>query len=123
MRANLSQVIEALLFASDSPLTIPKLKSIISDKNAKDIREAINELNTQYDKNNSALSVIEVANGFQMVTRPEYADYVQELFKGRNASRLTARAMETLAIIAYEQPITKQRMEHVRGVNVDGVVK
>lgn len=123
MKKKLPQIIEALLFASDSPLTVAKIKTIIGNTNTKDIKDAINELNKIYEKSKSALSVIEVANGFQMVTREEYANYVQELFKGRSASRLTARAMETLAIIAYEQPITKQRMEHIRGVNVDGVVK
>ncbi len=117
------QIIESLLFASDTPLTINKLKSIIPHADAKNIKKSIDTLNESYDKSGSSLKIIEVANGFQLVTREEYSAYIQQLFKGRSASKLTVPGLETLAIIAYEQPITKQRMEHIRGVNVDGVVK
>ena len=117
------QIIESLLFASDNPLTINKLKSIVPYADAKKIKKSIDTLNENYDKTGSSLKIIEVANGFQLVTREEYSAYIQQLFKGRSASKLTVPGLETLAIIAYEQPITKQRMEHIRGVNVDGVVK
>ena len=76
-----------------------------------------------YDKKMTAMRVVEIAGGFQIVSRSEYAPYVQKLYKGRQASRLTQRGLETLAIIAYKQPITKNEMENIRGVNVDGVVK
>jgi segregation and condensation protein B len=69
------------------------------------------------------MRIIEVAGGFQIVSKEDYASYVQKLYKGRQASRLTQRALETLAIIAYKQPITKHEIENIRGVNVDGVVK
>jgi len=117
------QIIESLLFASDTPLTINKLKEIVPHSDAKKIKKNIDTLNENYNKSGSSLKIIEVANGFQLVTRKEYSAYIQQLFKGRSASRLTNPGLETLAIIAYEQPITKQRMEQVRGVNVDGVVK
>ncbi len=117
------QIIESLLFASDTPLTINKLKEIIPDSDTKKIKKSIETLNENYEKSASSLKIIEVANGFQLVTREEYSAYIQQLFKGRSASKLTNPGLETLAIIAYEQPITKQRMEQVRGVNVDGVVK
>jgi segregation and condensation protein B len=65
---------------------------------------------------------VEVAGGFQIYTRPEYAKWVQELFRGKRASRLTAAALETLAIIAYKQPIIRGDIEAIRGVNVDGVM-
>lgn len=117
------QIIESLLFASDTPLTINKLKAIVPNSDTKAIRKSIDILNEKYNKNASALKIIEVANGYQIVTREEYSKYIQQLFKGRSASRLTVPGLETLAIIAYQQPITKQTMEHIRGVNVDGVVK
>jgi segregation and condensation protein B len=117
------QIIESLLFASDTPLTIIKFKEIVPHSDAKKIKKSIDILNEQYDKSGSSLKIIEVANGYQLVTREEYSAYIQQLFKGRSASKLTNPGLETLAIIAYEQPITKQRMEQVRGVNVDGVVK
>jgi len=116
-------IIEALLFASDTPITIQKLKEILEIDSVKDIRKGIDDLQIHYSKTNSAMTIIEVAGGFQIVSKEDYASYVQKLYKGRQASRLTQRALETLAIIAYKQPITKHEMENIRGVNVDGVVK
>ena len=116
-------IIEALLFASDTPLPIQKMKEILELNSSKDIRKGLDQLGKHYEKTDSSLRIIEVAGGFQLVSKEDYATYVQKLYKGRQASRLTQRALETLAIIAYKQPITKHEMESIRGVNVDGVVK
>jgi segregation and condensation protein B len=99
------------------------LKEILELDSVKDIRKGIDDLNNHYSETESAMTIIEIAGGFQIVSRQEYASYVQKLFKGRQASRLTQRALETLAIIAYKQPITKHEIENIRGVNVDGVVR
>ena len=123
VKEKLSQVIESILFASDIPLSVQKIKEFIENQGSNEIRKAIDELSKHYNNTDSALQVMEVAGGYQLVTRPEFADYIQKLYKGRAASRLTHRALETLAIITYKQPITKQEMEAIRGVNVDGVVK
>lgn len=123
VKEKLSQVIESILFASDVPLSVQKIKEFIENQGSNEIRKAIDELSKHYNNTDSALQVMEVAGGYQLVTRPEFADYIQKLYKGRAASRLTHRALETLAIITYKQPITKQEMEAIRGVNVDGVVK
>jgi len=123
MKEELTHIIEALLFASDTPLSLQKLKEIIELETITLARTAIESLNEFYDKNGSALTVVEVAGGYQIVSRKEYAGYVQKLFRGRQASRLTQRGLETLAIIAYKQPITKTEIENIRGVNVDGVIK
>jgi segregation and condensation protein B len=123
MTDNIKNIIEALLFASDTPITIQKLKEILELDSVKDIRKGIDDLNNHYSETESAMTIIEIAGGFQIVSRQEYASYVQKLFKGRQASRLTQRALETLAIIAYKQPITKHEIENIRGVNVDGVVR
>ncbi len=116
-------ILEAMIFASDSPLTINKIKEVLGDIGAREIRKAINILNERYESCHSALMILEVAGGYQMVTRPEYADYVGQLYKSRQAHRLTQKALETLAIVAYKQPITKPEIEHIRGVNVDSVLR
>jgi segregation and condensation protein B len=123
MNENIKNIIESLLFASDTPLTLQKLKELLELDSVTPVQEGIRLLQEHYDKTKSAMTVIEVAGGFQIVSREEFATHVQKLFKGRQASRLTQRALETLAIIAYKQPITKNEMEKIRGVNVDGVVK
>jgi segregation and condensation protein B len=123
MTDNLKNIIEALLFASDIPLPIQKLKEILEVDSVKYIRKGLDDLEKHYKKTESAMRIIEVAGGFQIVSKEEYAIYVQKLYKGRQASRLTQRALETLAIVAYKQPITKHEIENIRGVNVDGVVK
>ncbi len=120
---NLHRIIESLLFASDTPVTLDKLKDILEGPGKKEIRNSISDLQKIYNDSGSAIDVAELAGGFQLVSREEYAPYLQKLYRGRIAQRLTHRALETLAIIAYKQPITKQEMESIRGVNVDGVVK
>jgi segregation and condensation protein B len=123
VRDNLHRIIEAILFASDTPLSQQKFKEVLEGIGVKDIREAMAYLNQQYEQSGSALKIIEIAGGYQIVTREEYAPFLQKLYKGRSASRLTQRALETLAIVAYKQPITKQEIESIRGVNVDAVMK
>jgi len=123
MTSSIRNVIEALLFASDTPVTIQKLKEILELDSVKDIRQGIDDLKDHYSKTDSAMTIIEVAGGFQIVSKDDFASYIQKLYKGRQASRLTQRGLETLAIIAYRQPITKNEIENIRGVNVDGVVR
>ncbi len=123
MKRNIKNEVEALLFASDTPLTAQKLKEVLELDSLKDVRSGLDKLQKHYDDAGSALTVMEIAGGFQIVSRPEYSPYVQKLFKGRQAMRLTQRGLETLAIIAYKQPLTKIEIENIRGVNVDGVVK
>ena len=123
MADKIKNVIEALLFASDTPITIQKMKEILELNSVKDIRKGIDDLKNHYSKTGSAMTIIEVGGGFQIVSREDFASYIQKLYKGRQASRLTQRGLETLAIIAYRQPITKSEIENIRGVNVDGVVR
>jgi len=120
---NLHRVIEAVLFANDLPVSLDRFREILEGTGKKEIRQAISELQKFYDESGSAIRIAELAGGYQLLTREEYSAILQKLYRGRSASRLTQRALETLAIIAYKQPITKQEMEAIRGVNVDGVVK
>jgi segregation and condensation protein B len=123
VEVNLIQIIEALLFASDSSLTVKRIKDMLEDRSTKEIRNALNQLKKKYDKSGNALMIEEVAEGYRIFTRPEFEPYIRQLVKSRSTSRLTQKALETLAIIAYKQPITKVEMESIRGVNVDGVVR
>ena len=123
VKDSIAAIIESLLFSSDEPLTAQKLRDIIEQANVKEVKTAILRLNQQYARTGSSLIIREVAGGYQIVTREEYASYINKLYKGRSAQRLTQRALETLAIIAYKQPITKQEIEAIRGVNVDGVLR
>ncbi|MBU1356834.1 MAG: SMC-Scp complex subunit ScpB [Candidatus Edwardsbacteria bacterium] len=121
-RNEAKRVIEALLFATDTPIAPSKLKSLLGEIDQKILRQLIAELKVEYERDGHSFSLVEVAGGYQIYTRPEYAKWVQELFRGKRASRLTAAALETLAIIAYKQPIIRGDIEAIRGVNVDGVM-
>ena len=120
---NLIQIIEALIFASDTPLPSRKIKDILELESEKDIKKSIAQINKNYDSIQSPLQIIDVAGGFQIVTASDFSGWIKKLYRSRSASHLTHRALETLAIIAYKQPITKTEMESIRGVNVDGVVR
>lgn len=113
--------VEALLFSSDEPLSIEKLRAH-SRVSTKQVRQALSELAREYDEQKRAFELREVAGGHQLYTRKEYSEVVARLYKGRRAARLSRPALETLAVIAFRQPVTKAAIESVRGVNVDGVV-
>ena len=117
------RIIEALIFASEGPLDIGKIKAVLEGLNSRTIKKHIAEINKGYEESGSPFEVIEVAGGYQIVTREEYAEWISKLNKARAAGRMTQKALETLAIIAYKQPITKAEIESIRGVNVDGVVR
>jgi len=116
-------VIEALLFASEKPLTIEQVKNVLDNLEGQQIRQLIEELRAEYEQSNRGIRITEIAGGFQMVTQPTLAVFLKKLFKGRHVERLSKPALETLAIIAYKQPVTKLEVESLRNVNVDGVVK
>ncbi len=114
-------VLEALLFVADEPLSPDQLTGIFGDRDADDVRAMVQVLNGRYGSEGAALQVEEVAGGFRLTTRPELAPWVQQLNRVRPA-RLSRAALETLAVIAYRQPLTKAEIEGVRGVSVDGVL-
>ncbi|MDC0048763.1 SMC-Scp complex subunit ScpB [Verrucomicrobia bacterium] len=132
----LNQIVEAMLFASKEPITTKVIAKIIrkvskrevpDDKlcsvNAKEIEKVIDTLNRSYEKKNSPYLIEERSKGWSLFTRIEYGVYLRELFPDLKPTRLSAPALETLAIVAYRQPITKAAVEAVRGVNVDGVLQ
>ncbi len=120
---NVKAVIEALLFSSDRPLTLEQLKSILDGFETSQIRAFLEELSSDYEKSNRGIRIVEVAGGFQMITAPDFAPFLKKLYKQRRVERLSKPALETLAIIAYKQPVTKLEIESLRNVDVGGVIK
>jgi segregation and condensation protein B len=114
--------LEALLFASPDPLPRERLAELLPELSAEELAAALAALRARYASPESGLMLDEVAGGFRLATRPEVADTLARLSAVR-PSRLSRPALETLAIIAYRQPITKAEVEAVRGVNIDGVLK
>jgi segregation and condensation protein B len=114
--------IEALLFASDAPISISRLSAITGESSIKTIKETVAELEEFYRSCNRSFGIVEVGGGFQIATLPEYASTVSLLFKSRRKARLSQASLETLAIVAYRQPISRVGVEAIRGVNCDGVL-
>ena len=113
----------ALLYISDGPLPVRKIKEALGDEaELPEIKAAVDAIVAQFDGADMGVRVVELAGGFQVTTKPEYALYVKKLQKIR-PPKLSAQALETLAIIAYRQPLIRAEVEAIRGVNVDGVIK
>ena len=119
---DIKRVVEAVLFAADSPVSLDKLVEIVGDAKRSDVRSAIDELNDEYDREGHCFSAVEIASGWQLYVRPEYSTWVKELHKGRMPTRLSQAALETLAIVAYKQPIVRAEVEIIRGVDSSGVL-
>ncbi len=119
---SLKSVVESLLFVADPPLTLDRLCSILEEYERKDIAAAIDELLADYRQGSRGIFLAEVAGGWQFRSRPENADYLRRLSRSR-PYRFSQSSMETLAIIAYRQPITRAEVEYLRGVDSGGVLK
>jgi segregation and condensation protein B len=114
--------LEALLFATDAPLTTARLRKIFPDVEAKDLKAAIGDLQEEYDASDHAFTVVEFGGGWQIATRPAYAPVVEKLFRTRSFARLSKAGLEVLAIVAYRQPITRLEIDEIRGVNSSGAI-
>ncbi len=119
----LKAVVESLLYVSDSPLPVKKMKeSLGDDAEYSEIKDAVVSVMLDFEAEDRGVRIVELAGGYQIITRPEYAVYVKKLQKIR-PPKLSAQALETLAIIAYRQPIIRAEIEGIRGVSADGVLK
>jgi len=114
--------LEALLFATDSPLTSGRLKSIFPEMSAAELKAALAELEAEYEAAGHAFTVVEFGGGWQIATRPEYAPLIEKLLKTRKYARLSRAGLEVLAIIAYRQPITRLEIDEIRGVQSSGAL-
>lgn len=119
----LRQVLEALLFASDVPLSAAKITQTLGLDSTRAVKLAVEELNHAYDQREAAFRIEERAGGYQILTLPQYAEYIQRLMRKRDEGRLTPAALETLAIIAYKQPILRVDVEAIRGVACGEVIR
>ena len=119
--AELKAIVEALIFASPEPVTLKTLYKLLSDEPREDVAAAVKALVAEYAQR-PGLQVVEVAGGYQIVTRPELHEWVRRLFHERSTQKLTVQALETLAVIAYKQPITAVEISEIRGVNTSGVL-
>ena len=120
---NTKAVIEALLFASDKPVSAEQIKTVLDNLDTSEVNRILQEMISDYEQNNRGIRIIQVAGGFQMVTPPALSAFLKKLYKQRNAEKVSRPGLETLAIIAYKQPITRQEIESIRNVNIDGVIK
>jgi segregation and condensation protein B len=121
--ATSKQVLEALLFAAEEPLSPRRLAEMIEDATPSLVADLVRELNADYLRESRAFHVQEVAGGYRLLTRPELAGWVAELRASGSAPRLSQAALETLSIVAYKQPVTRAELESIRGVTVEGVLK
>ncbi|MCK9604688.1 MAG: SMC-Scp complex subunit ScpB [Candidatus Omnitrophica bacterium] len=120
---NLKAVIEALLFASDKPLALERIRNVLDNLQTDEIRKILEDLGSEYEQANRGIRITEIAGGFQIITAPGFAPFLKKLYKERHTEKLSKPALETLAIIAYKQPVTKLEIESLRNVNIDGVMQ
>lgn len=116
-----TDVVEALLFASDTPLEAERIREVLELESAQAARELVEELRARYQ--DRGLQIVEVGGGYRMITRPELAPWLVRLARARTKSRLSRPALETLAIIAYKQPVSRPEVDAIRGVNSEAVLE
>ena len=121
-QAEKRRIVEALVLASDEPIPAARIAAIVPRCKPAKVKELVDELNAEYVKQGRAFEITEVAGGYQIRTLPQYAPYVQQTLKERPL-RLSQAALETLAIVAYRQPVTRAEVEHIRGVDAGAVVR
>ena len=119
----LARLLEAALFASSRPIPVEELAALDPDASPAALRAAIDELREHYDVDGHGVELTEIGGGWQVLTRPEYTEAIERAQLAARPSRLSAAALETLAIIAYRQPIGRAEIEEIRGVSVGGVLK
>jgi len=118
----LKRELEALLFATDSPLTVARLKKIFPEVETAELKAAVDELTGEYEASGHAFTVVEFGGGWQIATKPEFSPIVEKMLKTRRFTRLSKAGLEVLAIIAYRQPLTRLDIDDIRGVNSSGAI-
>ncbi len=117
------RLVEALLFAVQEPISARKISEIVEGVEAKEIREVIQQLREEYDTYDRVFQIEEIANGFQLLSRPEYHEWISKIRKKSGESKLSQQALETLSIIAYKQPIIRAEIEAIRGVQSGQMIR
>jgi segregation and condensation protein B len=119
----LAQLLEAALFSAIRPLTADELSTLDADATPADVRVALEQLREHYDFNQHGIELVELAGGYQILTRPVYAAAIERAQFSVRAPKLTAATLETLAVIAYRQPVGRIEIEEIRGVSAGGVLR
>jgi segregation and condensation protein B len=117
------RIVEALLFAVQEPISVRKICEVVEDAESKEIREVIQQLREEYDTHDRVFQIEEIANGFQLLSRPEYHEWISKIRKKSGESKLSQQALETLSIIAYKQPIIRAEIEAIRGVQSGQMIR
>jgi segregation and condensation protein B len=119
----LKSAIEALLFVSNNPLSVDRLQDIFEETQPERIEIQIKSLSHEYDERGAGIMLTEVAGGYQLATRPENVSWIRKFKSVKVSAKLSKPALETLAIVAYKQPITRMEIEAIRGVNIGGIMR
>ena len=117
-----ADALEALLFASDTPLELERIREVLELPDARAARALMDELRARYEASSGALMILEVGGGFRLVTRPALAPWLVRLARVRTRARLSRPALETLAIVGYKQPVSRPDVDAIRGVNSEAVL-
>ena len=117
------QVLEALLFASDAPVGLATLVEILDGPSAEEVANLLAELKHEYETTERGVALVEIAGGYQILSRKECAPWIDRMLRTRRKTRLSRAGLETLAIVAYKQPVTRHQITSIRGVNSDGVLR
>jgi len=120
--AEMKRLLEAILFASEKPVPVETLAHMLGNSPEEPVRDALAEMTREYEGSGRSFVLKEMGGGFLLLTHPAYEPWVRKLFRGRLTLRLSKSALETLAIVAYRQPVGKQEIEIIRGVNADAVL-
>jgi len=121
--SDFKHIIEALLFVADEPLSAAKIAQAVTGLDARQVRRLIDQLCAEYQAEGRAFTIEELAGGFRLLTRAEFHPYLKVLFRQPREIRLSSAALETLAIIAYKQPVNRAEIERLRGVDSSGVLE
>ncbi len=117
------KIVEALIFASDVPISENKISSFVEEVSPKQVKNIVKELNSEYSKNQRTFFIATMGGGYQIITQKEFAPWIKKIFKGRSKPRLSQAGLESLAITAFRQPISRAEIDAIRGVHSGGVVK
>ncbi len=118
----IKSILESLLFINEKPIEITELAQVIGT-GRKDIETALEAVRQEYSQRNSGICLIKIAGGYQMCSAPDNETWVRKMYQERNKQKLSTASLETLAIVAYKQPVTRVEIEAIRGVNVDNMVR
>lgn len=119
---NIKSILEAILFAASEPISVKQFQHAMPGINAREIRKVLSELRDEYQQMNRSFHLVEIANGYQICTRPEFSEWIRKFYIQQVRVTLSPSALETLAIVAYKQPVTRSDVSAIRGVNSDSVI-